>query len=207
MRRSIAHSFRKIRRQLFLDNVPQDNATAVGGIVGGGNSTELHKRGRLKVVDHLGNMDSFFRTWIPKVKKDIEMSALIMGQIALKLGDKAVQLSRRAAAELRRLPIKYGRLRRKLQSAFSRLDHADHAQVHRQRVIQSECGKQYTLEEFIEIFDHEHNLLLTEEDNWTDEFKAEFYEGWPVWANEMRLADPACGSRKWSLPPLDKDEL
>lgn len=76
-------------------------------------------------------------------------------------------------------------------------------------MIQSECGKPYTLEEFVEVFDHDHNLHLTEEPTWTDQFREEFYTGWPVWANEMRLVDPACGSRIWSLPPKKtaKDEL
>lgn len=59
----------------------------------------------------------------------------------------------------------------------------------------------------MEIFDHDHNLALTEEPNWTPEFADEFYEGWPVFANQMRLADPACGSKKWSLPPTVRDEL
>ena len=206
MKRRITASFRGIRSKLFLDSVPTDDSAGVGGIKGGGNSTELHERGRLLVVDHLGTMDSFFRTWIPKIKKDIEMSSLIMNQLAASLGDKAIGLARQGAAELRRMPIKYGRLRRKLQAAFASVEHKEHAEFHRQKVIQSECGRQYTVEEFVEIFDHDHNLLLTEEDNWSDDFKTEFYEGWPVWANEMRLVDPECGSRKWSLPSI-RDEL
>lgn len=84
--------------------------------------------------------------------------------------------------------------------AFTREDHTDHAEIHRVRVIQSECGKSYTLEEFLDIFDHDHNLALTEESFWTPEFKDEFYTGWPVFATHMRLRDPACGSTHWSLP-------
>ena len=123
MRKRIAESFKTIRPQLFVDDVESNNDTAVGGVSGGGNSTHLHERGRLKVFDHLGNMDSFFRTWIPAIKKDIEMSALIMGQMAHDMGDRAFALARTATAELRRIPVKYGRLRRKLESAFVGLEH------------------------------------------------------------------------------------
>jgi hypothetical protein len=152
-------------------------------------------------------MDSFFRSWIPSIKKDIELSSLIINKVAGDLGEVATKLALRATEELRRIPVKYGRLRRKLQKAFARADHDDHAELHKKRVIVSECGKPYTLEEFVELFDHEHNLLLTAEENWTNSFEDEFYEGWPVWANHMKLFDPACGSQKWSLPSEPKDEL
>ncbi len=111
-----------------------------------------------------------------------------------------------ATDELRRIPIKYGRLRRKLTMAFSREKHDDHAELHRTRMIQSECGKQYTLEQFVEMFDHEHNLALTEEPHWSDEFKDEWYSGWPVFATHMKLHDPACGSDKWSAVPTKAPE-
>ena len=57
------------------------------------------------------------------------------------------------------------------------------------------------------IVDHDRNLAVTAEPNWNEEFTVEYYEAWPVWANHMRLVDPACGSRKWRLPPTDRDEL
>jgi hypothetical protein len=175
----------------------------------GGNSTELHDRPRPVVVDHLANMDSFFRTWIPAIKKDIEMSALVMNKLADDMGSSVHGIASKTAAELRRIPLKYGRLRRKLTAVFARTQADIHHEMHKQRVIQSECGKPYTVEQFVELFDHDHNLQLTEEAHWTPEFTDEFYEGWPVFATQMRLQDPACGSKKWSLPPqkLDKSEL
>jgi hypothetical protein len=154
-------------------------------------------------------MDSFFRTWIPAIKKDIEMSALVMNKLADDMGSSVHGIASKTAAELRRIPLKYGRLRRKLTAVFARTQADIHHEMHKQRVIQSECGKPYTVEQFVELFDHDHNLQLTEEAHWTPEFTDEFYEGWPVFATQMRLQDPACGSKKWSLPPqkLDKSEL
>ncbi len=67
VRRRVAATFKGIRPNLFLDEpiLPAKNTSADKG----GNSSELHERPRPVMVDHLGNMDSFFRTWIPKVKK------------------------------------------------------------------------------------------------------------------------------------------
>lgn len=204
LRKRIAVSFRSVRTKLFLDP-PAKNATETKGPVGG-NSSDLLERGPPEIVDHLGTMDALFRVWIPEIKKDIEMASLIMNKLASDLGSQAVVLAQQASEQLRRIPVKYGRLRRKLQMAFSRKDHKSHAELHKERVIQSDCGKKYTVEEFVEIFDHDHNLRLTEESFWTPEFRDEFYSGWPVWANEMRLVDPACGSKKWFIPPSSNEK-
>ncbi len=205
VRRRVAETFKGIRPNLFLDEpaLPPKNTSADKG----GNSTELHNRPRPELVDHLANMDSFFRKWIPQIKKDLELSALVMNGLADDLGSSVHDIATRAAAELRRLPVKYSRLREKLTQEYVGTAADNHHEMHKKRVIQSECGKQYTLEQFIEIFDHDHNLALTEEPFWTNEFREEFFQGWPVFANQMRLSDPACGSRKWSLPPAEKDEL
>ena len=205
LRRRVAVSFKAIRPKLFLDEpmLPPVNKSNDKG----GNSTVLHERERAVVVDHLANMDSFFRTWIPKIKSDVEASALIMNKLADDLGTDVQGLASSSAAEVRRIPMKYSRLRRKLTAVFARTAGDDHHTMHKERVIQSECGKPYTVEQFVEIFDHDHNLALTEEPFWTDEFAEEFYEGWPVFANQLRLSDPACGSKKWSLPPREHDEL
>ncbi len=105
------------------------------------------------------------------------MSALVMNGLADSLGAKVHDIATRAAAELRRLPIKYSRLRFKLTKEYANTMADNHHEMHKKRVIQSECGKQYTLEQFVEIFDHDHNLALTEEPNWTQDFTDEFYEG------------------------------
>ena len=157
----------------------------------------------------------FFRAWLPKVKHDIEMSALVLNGLAQGMSERVHNIAAAAAAELRRIPLKYHRLRRKLTNVFAKTMTDDHhevsdgaraphgpfimgealtrgfPQVHSARVIVSECGKEYTVEQFVDIFDHDHNLALTEEPNWTEQFKDEFYEGWPVFANHMRLSDPA----------------
>jgi len=208
IRLRVAASFRKIRSGLFLEP-PVKNVTAVNNtnVTEDGNSTAKQERGPGVIVDHIGTFDGLFRTWIPTMKKDLELTSLLLGKLASDLGAKTRELSHEVQEELRRIPIKYGRLRRKLLHAFSREKHDDHAELHRARMIQSECGKQYTLEQFVEMFDHDHNLALTEEANWSHEFKDEWYSGWPVFATQMKLHDPACGSTKWSLPPTEKKEL
>ena len=202
LKKRVADSFREIRTDMFMD--PRTNPKEEP-LKGGGNSTELHDRPRPVHVDHLGKMDSLFQKWVPRVNKDIQMSALILSTFAKELGNNALKLAQKSSEELRRIPVLYGRLRRKLQTAFAKADHKNHRDLHQKHVIQSECGKKYTIEEFIELFDHDRNLLLTEESFWTPKFEEEFFEGWPVWANEMRIQD-YCGSRKWFIPEPTEEE-
>eukprot|EP01118_Nematostelium_gracile_P016454 TRINITY_DN6818_c0_g1_i1.p1 TRINITY_DN6818_c0_g1~~TRINITY_DN6818_c0_g1_i1.p1 ORF type:complete len:164 (-),score=57.95 TRINITY_DN6818_c0_g1_i1:19-510(-) len=60
------------------------------------------------------------------------------------------------------------------------------------------CGKEFSFDEFLDLFDHEHNLALPNEDHFNDGDMEEFYEGWAIWANHYKLRCPSCEASKWT---------
>jgi len=65
------------------------------------------------------------------------------------------------------------------------------------------CGKEYNFAEFLDIFDPKHQLEVSvEHDRWGSEENdekvfEEYYEGWTIWANYMKLKCSVCGASKW----------
>lgn len=193
----VASSFKKVRDGMWTH--PDGDVKRNISVAAGSNGSASTNFSVPVAVDHIGVFDRVFRDWIPKVKKDLELISIMLSKLGTDLGGEALSVARDSGTLLRRVPIHYGRLRKKITHAFARATHEDHDALHQDKMIQSECGVPYTMEQFIAMFDHDHNLALTEEESWTDDFKEEFYTGWPVFANQMRLHDPACGSRKWSI--------
>lgn len=60
------------------------------------------------------------------------------------------------------------------------------------------CGKEYTFQEFLDIFDQDHNLAIPLKDYWNDENEIqEFYDGWAIWANYLKLKCIQCEESNW----------
>jgi hypothetical protein len=70
------------------------------------------------------------------------------------------------------------------------------------------CGKQYSFIEFLDIFDHDHNLAVPEGEHYNDGSMEEYYDGWAEWANHLKLKCPVCRGDHWEdIVIRDKDEL
>jgi hypothetical protein len=97
-------------------------------------------------------------------------------------------------------------VKKNFERLFKRVEkHGGIAHHPHEKMIQ--CGgKTYSLQEFLDIFDSEHNLLIIEENFWTDHDLEEFYEGWDVWAKRMGLKCEG-GASDWHEITVPKDEL
>jgi len=77
---------------------------------------------------------------------------------------------------------------------FSQVEHHVAHKEHHPVLKCGSCGKQLTLKEFLH---HYPNVVLDEEDWWTDTELENFYLGWPEWANCYGVKCPVCKSTNW----------
>jgi len=71
-------------------------------------------------------------------------------------------------------------------------------QMHRPFLSCAGCGRLYSLSEFLNTYDPQHQLNLIEENFWSDAEVEEFWQGWAEYANHMKLHCTECGGNEWS---------
>jgi len=108
--------------------------------------------------------------------------------------------------ELKRLEFKY-------ESLLKQIDkHIKHETAYHGHAIMKckACGREYSFVEFLDIFDHDHNLAVPSEEHYNDGSIEEYYDGWAEWANHLLLRCPNCEASQWEdivLYDKKKDEL
>jgi len=103
------------------------------------------------------------------------------------LTDKVREIEEEAEEEL-------GHLKSRIDRLFHRVEHHMHHKPHHPIIRCGACGKQFTLQEFLAMAP---DLVVDEQDWWTDEDIENFYSGWPEWANRYAIKCPQCGETKW----------
>lgn len=88
--------------------------------------------------------------------------------------------------------------KQKWDKFFQRMEHHAKHSPHHPILRCAHCGRPYTLQEFLKLFDREGSYLIQIEDWWTDVEVEEFFEGWAEWANRYAIHCVDCGSPKWS---------
>jgi len=97
------------------------------------------------------------------------------------------------------------------------LNNINHETVHHAHAIMKckACGNEYSFLEFLDLFDHEHNLALPTTDHYNDGSVEEYYEGWAEFVNRYKFHCPKCDATSWEdiviydedTPKKVKDEL
>jgi len=104
-----------------------------------------------------------------------------------RVSEKLIEVEKDAEEEV-------GHLKDKIDRLFHKVEHHMNHQPHHPIVRCGGCGKVYTLQEFLAITP---DLVVDEQDWWTDEDLENFYSGWPEWANRMAIKCPHCEATKW----------
>jgi len=133
--------------------------------------------------------------------------------------DKWKQLGDDIKKELQQYQTNYNSQLRNMESFWNdvmrKVDrHISQKKGHHAIMKCQTCGKEYSFTEFLDMFDHEHNLAVSGKENYNDGSIEEYYEGWAIWANHLKLKCPVCEGSVWEdiiveedSPSKKKDEL
>lgn len=138
-----------------------------------------------------------------EIRKTVQERLEAMEEIVGKVGDKSLKKAWKTAKDSitdefqvveQMVRSQISSLRKKIDKIFHRVEHHFAHKEHHPVLKCGNCGKQLTLREFLE---HNHGLVIEEEDWWTDIDVENFYLGWPEWANRYGVKCPACESTNW----------
>jgi uncharacterized protein YoxC len=92
----------------------------------------------------------------------------------------------------------------KIDKVFHRVHHHMAHKEHHPVLKCGSCGKQMTLKEFLL---HYPDIVIDEEEWWTDVDVENFYLGWPEWANRYAVKCPQCEATNWVGPDFVSTEV